>query len=416
MSIITESPIKIGGQMFSLASPPRRTTYREDLGLIVADGIDGAVMHRKEAPENRTYEVRSIVTPAGDYLAAVCAGSAHYGGNVGKKVNDLIAYRSKDKGKTWTGGQPLWDVPYNQHGFLPLIPPGSTRIYSLGTEPHPDLFNGVENAAIAFRHSDDDGYTWSAPQFIRPRNDPDYQGMSVIRPCQTDRGTWLLGTHTGTKYQENIGADGKLAEGEGKFTTRTRQYLLRSEDLGKTWDLVPGPRPNGWFVPKYDRMDELCPMDLGNGEVYALARTAEGHLWELRSTDDGKTWSEPQPTTLVHPDSPAMLFKLSDGKTLAAFHHNRHTGGHFNHPDRGELWVSLSDDGGRNWAEPRFIMSNNGLYAEQWGAQIANLAYVDLLLDGGNAFLFVPHRFAQMTRLWFKEELLHQLPTRGDLL
>jgi hypothetical protein len=309
----------------------------------------------------------------------------------------------------------LWQVPYNQHGFLPLIPRGTTRIYSLGTEPHPDHFNGVENAAIAFRYSDDDGYAWSPPQFIRPRNDPDYQGMSVIRACETDRGAWLLGTHTGTKYMENKGADGTLAEGEGKLYTRTRQYILRSEDRGQTWDLLPGARPNGWFAGKYDRMDELCPMDLGNGEVFALARTSEGHLWELRSLDDGKSWSAPRPSPLVHPDSPAMLFKLSDGKTLAAFHHNRHTGGHFNHSDRSELWVSLSKDGGRSWSEPRFLMANDGVAPEQWGMAIPNLAYVDLLDDAGKCLLFVPHRFAQMTRLWFDEQLLDRLPTRAEL-
>jgi hypothetical protein len=48
--------------------------------------------------------------------------------------------------------------------------------------------------------------------------------------------------------------------------------------------------------------------------------------------------------------------------------------------------------------------------------QISNLAYVDLLLDGGNAFLFVPQRFAQTTRLWFPKKMLGRFPTRSQLL
>ena len=61
------------------------TAYREDLGLIVADGIDGTVMLRKDPPENRVFEVRATVTSGGDYLAAVCAGSGIMAGQSGKK-------------------------------------------------------------------------------------------------------------------------------------------------------------------------------------------------------------------------------------------------------------------------------------------------------------------------------------------
>jgi len=42
--------------------------------------------------------------------------------------------------------------------------------------------------------------------------------------------------------------------------------------------------------------------------------------------DNGQTWSDPTPTTLVHPDAPPMLFHLADGKATVAFQHNRHRG------------------------------------------------------------------------------------------
>ena len=96
-------------------------------------------------------------------------------------------------------------------------------------------------------------------------------------------------------------------------------------------------------------MDELRPISLGGGEVDAQARTCEGHLWHLRSLDDGLTWSAPEPSPLVHPDTSPMLFHLSDGETLIAFHHNVATGAHFKCEDRAQVWVALSSDGGRTF-------------------------------------------------------------------
>ena len=60
-----------------------------------------------------------------------------------------------------------------------------------------------------------------------------------------------------------------------------------------------------------------------------------------------------------------MLFKLSDGKTLIAFHHNRSSiqtadlgGNREQHLDRSELWFATSTDGGHTWSEPRFLLVN----------------------------------------------------------
>ena len=109
---------------------------------------------------------------------------------------------------------------------------GYTRF---GTQAIPALQEGKENAPIGFRFSDDDGYTWSDVHLIKPENDPNFKGMSVMRMCETASGVWLLGSHEAT-WQEN-----KLLS--------TRQYVLRSTNQGKTWTVLPHPRPRGWCRP-----------------------------------------------------------------------------------------------------------------------------------------------------------------------
>ena len=45
-----------------------------------------------------------------------------------------------NKGKTWTGPKIAFDIDYSQHGFIPLIPHNSRRIYAFGTQPIPGMY------------------------------------------------------------------------------------------------------------------------------------------------------------------------------------------------------------------------------------------------------------------------------------
>jgi len=389
---------KINGINVDLKEPPAGLHNRSDLGVVMSGPISARRVHAWPRPLHFCPGPRGVKTPGGDLMALFPAGRGHYH-SAKKKVNDLVAYRSTDGGDTWNGPELPWRIPYNQHGSIPFIPSGSNRLYSFATEPRPDVFDGVENAAIGFRHSDDDGRTWSDVNMIRPENDKAFKGMSLMRMTETENGTWLVGSHTADWSGDPV---------------ETRQYLLRSEDQGSSWELLPGPRPEGWQLDQFKRLDEGRPIALGGGHVMLMVRTVEGHLWQLRSEDDGKTWTNPEPTELVHPDAPPMVFFLSDGKTLAAFHHNRHHGKHFNRKDRSELWVALSDDGGRSWSEPRFVVANTAKPSERYGEQY-RVSYCDLVLDEGWLHLFVDHQTRQVLHLRFKESNLNKLPTKAEL-
>jgi hypothetical protein len=409
--MILAEHIAIGGHRIAVAAPPRGLATRSDLGILAHEALDGQVIHRTPEPRIPLYETRATVTPGGDILLMFPEGG-HYGHGAAK-INDMLAYRSSDGGKTWRGPTVAFDIDYNQHGFIPLIPKGSRRLYAFGTQPVWDLYTrerGLqENAPIGYRYSDDDGYHWCEVRIIRPVNDPGFRGMSVMRMCETDAGTWILGSH----------------EGDWSYKPLcTRQYVLRSEDQGKTWEVLPGPRHGGWYVAGFNRMDEGRPINLGGGEVYMMLRSAEGHLWHTRSLDDGRIWDAPAPTPLVHPDAPPMLTHLSDGKSLLALHHNRfsdlnYTGLDGRKPevmkDRSEIWASLSSDGGRSWNEPRFLFVN--ALAEVLESPFRNYqcSYIDVFPIGDVLHLFVPHRWRQVLHLTLPEAALRQLPTRQEL-
>ena len=392
--------VTIAGRDFPLDALPKSLSHDAKVGLLLAAPGRAQLIHSRPAPDDWCGEARCTITPRADYLLMFTAGKSHYGGH-SDKVNNMVAYRSSDRGKTWTGPSIAWKVPYNQHGFVPLAPRGTKRLYAFGTEPFFERIEDRENAPSGFRWSDDDGHSWSAVNLIRPANDPDYLGMFVMRMCETERGTWLLAPHSGMSRNPR----------------HTKVYVMRSTDQGRNWTLLPGPRPDGWTEPKFGRMEEGRPISLGGGKVLLITRTAEGHLWQLRSDDDGATWSAPEATTLVHPLAPPMVFQLTDGKTLAAFHHNRYTGGETSSPagaDCSELWVSLSKDEGKSWSEPRFVLANaNRPYGR--GAFAHSVSYVDAVADRGTLHVIISHQFRQVVQVSFPEGSLTKLPSRREV-
>lgn len=402
--------VTVGGRELALAAPPVGLVTRDDLGILAHESLVGQVVHRTPGPKIPLYETRATVTPGGDFLLMFPEGG-HYGHGA-VKVNDMLSYRSSDGGKSWRGPIVAFDIDYNQHGFIPLIPKGAQRIYAFGTQPIWDLYTRerglAENAPIGYRYSDDDGHHWCEVRIIRPANDPGFRGMSVMRMCETDSGAWILGSHEGDWSYKPLS---------------TRQYVLRSEDHGKSWEVLPGPRHGGWYVAGFNRMDEGRPINLGGGEVYMMMRSAEGHLWNTRSLDDGKTWAAPTPTPLIHPDAPPMLTHLSDGKTLLALHHNRYSDRNYvglsARPevmkDRSEIWTATSTDGGRTWSEPRFLFANALDETLENAFRNYQCSYIDVFGVGELLHLFVPHRWRQVLHLTLKEGDLARLPTAGEL-
>jgi len=217
----------IAHRAMDLDQLPSGLRVDENLALVLGSpALSGQVVY---TAARNLFETRATRTPGGDYLLMFPTDTTqlptaeydwcHYA-NHGQKVNDMVAFRSSDQGKTWHGPTVAFDIDYNQHGFVPLIPRGSKRIYAFGTQPVWGLWNPEgrgqgENAPIGYRYSDDDGHHWSEVRLIRPQNDPGFLGMAVMQMCETDAGTWVLSaTENDWSYNPIM----------------CRQYVLRSED------------------------------------------------------------------------------------------------------------------------------------------------------------------------------------------
>jgi hypothetical protein len=397
----------VGGAL--LREPPGGTRRLHDLGVVVAAPAQVQRLHARAAPGNVCVAPRAVVAPNGDLLVIHLAGSGFWERE--RKLNEMVQYRSTDGGDTWSGPEVAWSPPYSVHAAGLVVSQTSGELLAIGTEYDPDLRDGYENGPIALRSSTDSGHSWSPPRILEPVNDPSYRGIAAMPVCQLEDGTLLVSTH-----KETWRGEFDWASGMG-----TRQFLLRSEDGGRSWELLPDASPNGWFAQGHERMDEAWPVDLGGGRVLMLARTPEGHLWELRSDDSGRSWSPPAPTSLVHPDAPPMVTRLRSG-TLVALHHNRHTGGHFNHDDRAQLWLSTSDDDGRTWSEPRFLLANAAIPFEIYAheppkliATVSQASYADLRELGDTLHVFIDHQMRQILHLRIPLAALSALPTARDL-
>ena len=119
-----------------------------------------------------------------------------------------------------------------------------------------------------------------------------------------------------------------------------------------------------------------------------------------------------------------MIELLSDKKTIVCLFHNRHrdidytgldSGKDIPMRDRAEVWVSLSQDGGETWSEPRFLFCNalEPNLENPW--RNFQCSYLDMFLDGGVLNILVPHRWQQVLYLHIGEQALYSLPLRADL-
>jgi predicted neuraminidase len=204
-----------------------------------------------------------------------------------------------------TNRLPTWNPVLFQPAKGPLM-----LFYKVG--PSPSTWWGM------MMTSEDSGKTWSSPRRL-----PDgILGPIKNKPVQLANGDILSPTSTE----------------EGGW----RVHFERSSDLGQTWQATPP-------VNDSREIGAIQPSILfhSGGRLQALGRTQQGKVFEIWSTDEGRTWGKMTLTSLPNPSSGTDAVTLKDGRQLLVYNHNIRTGS--DNKGRSPLNVAVSKDG-KEWS------------------------------------------------------------------
>lgn len=261
----------------------------------------------------------TIVEPIGGGLV-----TAWFGGTA-EKNPDVGIWLARLEGSRWTApvevangvqpdGQrhPTWNPVLFQPKTGPLL-----LFYKVG--PTPSTWWGM------LRTSSDGGKSWSAASRIPG----ECVGPIKNKPVQLPNGDILSPSSS---------------EHDG-----WRVHFERSRDLGKTWDMI-GPVNDGKAVSAI----QPSILFLGGDNLLALGRTRQGKLFQVGSTDLGKSWGAMTLTALPNPSSGTDAVTLQDGRHLLIYNHTP--------KGRSPLNLALSADA-KTWQAALVLESNPGEYS-----------------------------------------------------
>ncbi|WP_319503703.1 sialidase family protein [uncultured Draconibacterium sp.] len=167
-------------------------------------------------------------------------------------------------------------------------------------------------------HSSDEGKSWSSPEKL-PEG---ILGPIRNKPIQLSSGVILSPSSTEETHE------------------LWKAHIERSTDGGQTWTIIAIPSP--------DSVKVIQPTLLvySDQRIQALLRSNQNVVMESWSSDEGKTWSEVQPTTIPHPNSGIDAITLQSGSKLLV--NNPLPSGNSWEAGRNKLDLYYSTDG-KSW-------------------------------------------------------------------
>lgn len=271
---------------------------------------------------------------------------------------EIVRMISRDGGSSWDRTeQEIINPDYqsssgkladaNAYGWRYVDPSRRKEFQLKGVEVRNSPDERIAYAYGCFkRTSTDSGATWDASEIDVPT-----QGliMTYHDPC-----TYL-----------RIDDETILRSIYGKPVADVHFYeswLLRSEDNGENWEfLTIGRDPDGMVG-----FGETALGQAENGDIIAMMRSQHPYTWKylysVRSSDLGKTWSEPVNTGII--GHPAHLLRLKNGHLLCSYGYREDPMGIravFSY-DNGKTWDTdnvrvLRDDGEGNGGDLGYPIS-----------------------------------------------------------
>lgn len=259
----------------------------------------------------------------------------------------FIAAHSDDDGKTWSKPKLVIDVPAAPNGLEVSVLVGNFWTDPAGKlwlfyDQSLAMFDGRAGLwAITCDNPDADEPVWSAPRRI-------WHGMTLNKPTVLKNGEWLLPISLWTR--DRIGVKQLREKGYAELDEVRMANVFVSTDKGETWT-----RRGGAMVPETD-FDEHMIVELKDGRLWMLARTKYG-MAETFSTDQGRTWSDPAPSTIQNVSSRFFIRRLASGNLVLV------KNGPLNErlKGRSHMTAYLSEDDGKTWIGGLIIDERNGV-------------------------------------------------------
>lgn len=238
---------------------------------------------------------------------------------------------SADGGQTWTDEDTL--VLPNNAGMntmsvsLLRLDNGQIALFCLAKQ-------SIDDCRPTVRFSDDEGASWSDPVMCIAT--PGYNVLNNDRVVQLDSGrlAFAVALHANR---------GNQFSGMGEI------YFHFSDDRGHHWQTV-GPIARGDAY-----LQEPGLIELNDGRLMIFCRTPHGSQFVSFSGDQGASWSEFQPSSIISPLSPATIERIpSTGDLLIAWNNHDQIAASYRGL-RSPFHVAISRDEGKTWENIKLL-------------------------------------------------------------
>jgi len=198
----------------------------------------------------------------------------------------------------------------------------------------------MSNRVVFLRRSTDDCKTWSAPRLIfAPTGVSNINNDHVLR---LRSGRIVLPVfHSPTVWAKD---------------SHWLAFCLYSDDDGQTWLASERKMDMANRGPEEPSIVELKQ----DGHLLALLRNSLGKIYQARSLDGGRTWSQPAATSLPAPLSPSLVKRIPTTGDLLLVWNRNYQPGHHHTGERTPLNTAISRDDGETWEKIKVIEHTPG--------------------------------------------------------